>query len=106
MLAPRLDGRRGSSGGLLVEATILARLLRIRLLRLEATIVIVPAEADARAPAVVVRSAPSRAPSPPAPLPAWTAPGGRGGLARARRTLEEGAAILEDVRPGSGRLRR
>jgi hypothetical protein len=95
------DRRRRPSDGLVVEAWILARLLRIRLLTLDATVVIVPADVTARwsAPADVqgrtsARSARSAGTSPPARSGA----SGRRGLADAVRTIDEGAAILAEAR--------
>jgi hypothetical protein len=76
----RPDSRRRPSDGLVIEASILARLLRIRLLTLEATVVVAPAEVTSGA------------------WPVRSSGNGRGGLAEAVRTLDEGAAILADVR--------
>jgi hypothetical protein len=91
------DRRRRLSDGVVVEASIVARLLRIRLLRLDATVVIAPADVTMRrsAPAAVRRAART---SPPAP----SGPSGRRGLAEAVRTIEEGAAILAEARRSAG----
>jgi len=95
--------RRHHSDGLVVEASIIARLLRLRLLTLDATVVIVPAEAAARsevrgrAAARPVRSVRSAGALPPG----RSQPSGRRGLAEAVRTIEEGAAILAAGRRGA-----
>jgi hypothetical protein len=95
------DRRRRPSDGLVVEASILARLLRIRLLTLDATVVIVPADVTARWPAppdvqgrTSARSDRAAGTSPPARSDA----GGRRSLAEAVRTIDEGAAILAEAR--------
>jgi hypothetical protein len=94
--------RRRPSDGLVIEASILARLLRLRLLTLDATVVVVsaavpalsstPSDVRGRALARPVRSAGA--------LPSGRSQpsGGRRGLAEAVRTIEEGAAILAAVR--------
>lgn len=74
---------RRPSDGLVIEAFVVARLLRIRLLTLEATVVVVPTD-----------------------VPASSAANGRRGLAEAVRTIGEGAAILADVRRSGERRRR
>jgi hypothetical protein len=73
------DRRRRPSDGLVVEARIVARLLGLRLLTLDATVVVVPAEVTDPASA-------------PHDLPP------RDGLAEAVRLIDEGAAILTEVR--------
>ena len=108
MLAAVPDRRRRPSDGLVVEASITARLLGIRLLKLDATVVVVPA--DVTAPAAAPHD--SRPPAPawfasaPPPRPAAA---GRG-LAEAVRNIHEGAAILAEARyavlaSGVGRAR-
>ena len=72
------------SEGTLVEASVRARLLGIPLLRLEATIVLAPAEVTAQS------SAPYR------PLAGPRAAGN--GLADAVRSLNEGAELLAEAR--------
>lgn len=68
------DRRRRLSEGMLVEASIIARVLGAKLLSLEASIVVLPAAPRA-------------------------APVARGrGLADAVRSLDEGAAILDEAR--------
>jgi hypothetical protein len=86
------------SNGLVIEASILARLLRIRLLTLEATVVVVPADVTAHwsAPPDVQGHASAR-PAGTSP-PARSEAGGRRGLAEAVRTIDEGAAILAEAR--------
>jgi hypothetical protein len=82
------DRRRRVSDGVLVEASILARLLGIRLLTLDATLVLVPA----------VVSAPPRTPPRRTRAPrARPAAVGRG-LAEAVRSINEGAELLDEAR--------
>jgi hypothetical protein len=90
-LAP--DRGRRLSDGALVEASIRARLLGIPLLRLEATVVLVPAEI----------TAPSPAPDEPARMRSLGSPPTRSGvagrsLAEAVRSINEGAEVLAEVR--------
>ncbi len=91
------DSRRRPSDGLLVEASIVARLLRVRLLTLDATVMVSPAVVVAPAaqprPAAAALDRPLRAHA--APLPA--APVGRR-LAQAARSLDESAATLAATR--------
>ena len=98
MLAATPDRRRHPSDGLVAKASIVARLLRIRLLTLEATVVIAPADVTAPSPASPGVAA--RRPSTPSPraLPARSAASGRRGLAEALRTIDETTAILDQVR--------
>jgi hypothetical protein len=64
-----------------IEASILARLLGLRLLRLDATVVLAPAEVTRRR---------NRPPPPGTPL-----------LARANREIDEGADLLAEARQDS-----
>jgi hypothetical protein len=91
------DRRRRLSDGALVEASIRARVLGIPLLKLDATVVLVPADI----------TAPSSAPhEPPALTSARTSvvspmrSGGPAGhsLAEAVRSINEGAELLAEVR--------
>lgn len=75
------DRRRRLSDGALVEASILARVLGIRLLTLDATVVVVPADVP---PAVSPR--------------ARSSPAVGRGLADAVRSINEGAELLADAR--------
>jgi pyridoxal biosynthesis lyase PdxS len=88
------DRRRRPSDGLVVEAKIVARLLGLRLLTLEATVVVVPAEVTA--PAHTIDGTP-RAPARSDGVPPERA-GAAGSLAEAVRRIDEGAAILAEVR--------
>jgi hypothetical protein len=73
------------SGGALVEASILARVLGLRLLTLDATVAIVPAD--------VAR------PSEPPPRPTSSrSPAVGRGLADAVQSINEGAKLLADAR--------
>jgi hypothetical protein len=96
------DRRRRPSEGLVVEARIVARLLGLRLLTLDATVMVVPAEVKAPTPT-------GGRTQPPAPARYNGAPpkrtGAVSGLAEAVRRIDEGAAILAEVRaarPRSG----
>jgi hypothetical protein len=88
------------SEGLVVEASILARLLRIKLLKLDATILVVPVDAAAS-------STPPRSPRgrEPAQLPAAPWAAGRGRLLEAVRYLDEGAELLARARRNRSLLR-
>jgi hypothetical protein len=89
------DRRRRPSDGLVVEASIVARLLGIRLLKLDATVAIVPA--DVTAPSAARHEPRVRAPGRSNGVPlARSAPAGRG-LAEAVRRIDEGAAILAET---------
>jgi hypothetical protein len=87
------DRTRRLSEGALVQASVRARLLGLTLLRLDATVVLAPAEiSDARSAALEPerpRSARSSA--------VLTDEGGRG-LAEAVRSINEGAQLLAEVR--------
>ena len=103
-LRGRPDATRRPSDGMVVEASIVAWLLRLRLLTLHATIVISPAvvtepSQQARPALRPARDgrAPLRAASPPA------APIGRR-LAEAARTLDESAATLAATRRAGASL--
>ena len=78
---------------MLVEASVTARVMGIRLLSLDATVVLVPADLTASPPAVV--DAPAQAPATrPSAVPrARSRTAGRG-LAEAVRSIDEGAEIL------------
>jgi hypothetical protein len=99
-LAP--DRRRRLSDATLVEASISARLLGMRLLTLDATIALVPADVTVPIPAVADRAlrADRRAPASSrlsSDSQRRSAPG-RQGLADAVRNLDEGAKLLAQVR--------
>jgi hypothetical protein len=90
------DRRRRLSDGVLVDASIHARLLGLRLLTLDASIVLVPAELSATsrgAPPAAQRRAPRS--SSPAPRRAVAA-GPR--LAQAVRSINEAAEVLAETR--------
>ena len=89
------DPRRRRSQGVLVEASVLARLLGLRLLRLEATVVLVPADVS-----------PGRPPVRSARVPRARSDAVGGALARAVRSIDEGAELLADARRESRRLSR
>jgi pyridoxal biosynthesis lyase PdxS len=88
VLTSAADRRRSLSNGALVQASIRARLLGIPLLRLDATVVLVPAEIEA--------------PSSPFHEPARTRSFDSGaagrGLAEAVRRINEGAEVLAKAR--------
>jgi hypothetical protein len=83
------DGRRRLSEGALVEASVVARLLGVRLLRLHATVALAPAEVRPAPGPVrdVTLTAPRRRPG---------APGRR--LPDAVRSIDEAAEILARTR--------
>ena len=89
------DRRRRVSDGVLVEASILARLLGLRLLTLDVTLVLVPAEVSAPTPpssppGLHADASPRRYRPPPAVT--------GGGLADAVRSINEGAELLAEAR--------
>jgi hypothetical protein len=83
--------RRRLSEGTLVETTILARLLGIRLLKLDATVVLMPADVAAWS------AAPRDLPALDGPPPTRLYPAGRG-LAEAMRHINEGEELLAEAR--------
>jgi hypothetical protein len=97
------DRRRRLSDGALVEASIAARLLGLRILTLDATVALVPADVTAATPAVQERAVhtPTR---PSGDSRGRAGPVGHG-LADAVRNLDEGATVLAEVRR-NGRLKR
>jgi hypothetical protein len=100
------DGRRRPSDGLVAEASIVARLLRLRLLTLDATVVVAPADVTAArarharsahdAPASSARPTAAHSTVPPATAPPARPIGRR--LAQAARLLDESAATLAATR--------
>jgi hypothetical protein len=87
------DGHGRLSHGVLVEASVLARLLGLRLLTVEVTALLAPAELRA-GPAV--RDERAGAPKPVAPVRRTA--GARHGLAGAVRDLDESARLLAQAR--------
>ena len=77
-LTAAIDRRRRLSEGAVVQASVRARLLRIPLLRLDATLVLMPAAITASPGAFAAGD----------------------GLAEAVRSINEGAEVLEQVRDG------
>src|SRR4051794_37853047 len=86
------DRRRRLSDGVLVDASIQARLLGLRLLTVDASIVLVPADVTGTSPA-----APPPAPRSSAPVPRRTVAAGPR-LAQAVRSLNEAAEVLAETR--------
>jgi hypothetical protein len=90
------DRRRGRSDATLVEASVTARLLGLRILTLDAQVALVPADVTIAAP---------RAREPAARAPALSSGNSRGragsvghrGLAEAVRNLDEGARLLAEI---------
>jgi hypothetical protein len=75
------DGGGALSEGLVVEASVVARVFRVRLLELDASLVVAPADVQSRTPAARPRTRTGR--------PAIGA-----GLVAAERAIDEGAASL------------
>jgi hypothetical protein len=95
------DRRRRLSEGILVEASVLARLLGIRLLKLDATVVLTPAETAARSAAP--RDPPALESARASNLPPTRLyPAGRG-LAEAIRHINEGEELLAEARQDGAR---
>lgn len=77
---------------MLVEASVRARVMGIRLLSLDATVVLVPADLTASPPAVV--DPPAQPPARPPAVPRARSRAAGRGLAEAVRSIDEGAEIL------------
>jgi hypothetical protein len=77
-MSAAIDARRRLSEGALVQASVRARLLGIPLLRLDATVVLMPAAITAPSPALAEGN----------------------GLAEAVRSINDGAEVLAHVRNG------
>ena len=92
-------GARRPSDGILIQASILARLLGLRLLTLDATITLVPAEVTA--PSSVARDHPGITPRRGSPAARRRAAGGD--LARAVETIGEGEQLLAQARLNGAR---
>jgi hypothetical protein len=90
------DRRRRLSGGVLVEASILARVLGVRLLTLDATVVLVPA--DVTAPSSAPHDPPLRASARPLGVPPTRSGAAGRSLAEAVRSINEGAELLAEAR--------
>lgn len=96
MVTATPDGKRRLSEGFLVEASVLARLLGIRLLRLEANVIVSPAALRRAAPIDYDAPVRSSVEAPALPPARSAAIGGR--LANAERIIDEGAASLAAAR--------
>lgn len=86
MLAAVADRRRRLSDGVLVDASIRARLLGLQLLTIDATVVLTPAEVTA--PSSAVHDPPRRT----------SGRSSRHTLAEAVRSIDEGAQLLAEAR--------
>lgn len=113
------DPRRSLSDGILIQASVLGRVLGLRILTLDTTVVLMPADVEvssavghhgagaawAGGPTARTTARPARTPTRPAQAapaqPARTTArpgGGRRGLADAVRSINEGAAVLAMTR--------
>jgi hypothetical protein len=90
------DRRRRLSDGVLVDASIHARLLGLRLLTLDASVVLVPAEVSAT-PRAAPAPAQRRAPRPSIAAPRRSIAAGPR-LAQAVRSINEAAEVLAETR--------
>jgi len=88
--------RKRLSEGTLVEASVVARLLGMRLLKLDATVVLMPADVAAQS------AAPHDPPALDGLPPARLYPAGRG-LAEAIRHLNDGEELLAEARDNGAR---
>jgi hypothetical protein len=89
--------RKRLSDGVLVEASVLGRLLGVRILTLRASVVLAPAEVTAASSAhhdLVVRAAARSSPVVPTRRPSVAGHG----LAEAVRRIDEGAELLAEAR--------
>jgi hypothetical protein len=91
LLTAAPDRRKRLSEGVLVEAFVVARLLGLRLLKLDATVVLMPADVAARS------AAPLDPPALDGLPPTRLYPAGRG-LAEAIRHINEGEELLAEAR--------
>ena len=90
---------KGGSEAVRVEASILARLLGVKLLKLDATVLVLPAdvrEASTDEPDLILHT-----PRLARTRTSITSTGGDRRLADARRNLDEGARLLEEARNGT-----
>ena len=94
-------GARRPGDGILIEASILARVLGLRLLTLDATITLVPA--DVRTPSSIARDRPGHAITQRRGSPAARRRAAGGDLARAVETLGEGERVLAEARRNGAR---
>ena len=90
------DRRKRLSEGVLLEATIRARLLGLRLLTIDATVVLAPA--DVAAPAIAAHDPPPRASVRPPGMARSRAAATRQGLAEAVQSINEGRELLAATR--------
>ena len=90
------DRRRRLSEGVLVEARIRARLLGIRLLTIDATVVLAPA--DVTAPSVAAHDPPQRASVRSSGIPRSRSAATGHGLAEAVQSINEGRELLAATR--------
>jgi hypothetical protein len=91
------DRSRRLSDGVLVDASIRARLLGLRLLTIDATIVLVPADVAGTSPTAHPAAAQRPAPRPVPPAPRRSVAAGPR-LAQAVRTINEAAELLAETR--------
>jgi hypothetical protein len=90
------DRRRRLSEGVLVDASIRARLLGIRLLTIDATVVLAPA--DVTAPSVAAHDPPRRPSVRSSGISRNRSAATGRGLAEAVRSINEGAELLAEAR--------
>ena len=90
------DRRRRLSEGVLVDASIRARLLGIRLLTIDATVVLAPA--DVTAPSVAAHDPPQRASVRSSGISRNRSAATGHGLAEAVRSINEGVELLAEAR--------
>jgi hypothetical protein len=88
------DRTRSLADGVLLDASIRARVLGLRLLRIDATVVLAPADVSGSPPAV--RASPERPSAQSAGVLARRSGAAGHGLAEAVRNIDEGAALLAD----------
>ena len=97
VLTAASDRSRRLSEGALAQASVRARVLGIPLLRLDATVVLVPAGITAPSPAL--SEPPARAPARSSGVrPTRSGAASGHGLAEAVRSINEGAELLAEVR--------
>jgi hypothetical protein len=93
--------KRRPSEGIRVEASVIARLLGLKLLKLDASVLVFPTEVERLAPArpdLVLRKSRVSPGSPGRAAPSGE--NGRRTLADAVRSIHEGAELLAEARKG------
>ena len=98
LLTATPDRRKRLSDGVLVEASLLARVMGVKLLTIDATVALVPADITASSSAVHVT--PDGVPGRSRAIAPERSPVAGQGLAEAVRRIDEGAELLSRAQRG------